>query len=344
MKTNALDPLTRQESKTVSVSVPTTAGDAVEGARSKTGCPLCGRPDGECLERIRVADLEHEYRRLMGVTVREEFPSGLEWLSLWRCDGCGLEYFDPLVTGSETFYARLGRAEPYYSKTRWEFTETLRQLEGDPELIDVGCGDGYFLRLVPGVRRWGIEYNPDAARRARESGLRVEERGVETLASGSADVLTVFQVLEHVREPRGMLEALVRVLRAGGRLFVAVPNNDNWVGDAPPNPLNAPPHHVLRWRAEALRQVPQWTGLVLEELLKEPLAEEHLYAYRRARILRAITSWWGGRMPRYGIGVWPVFWRRLATALTEVSIRCDGKGPARPGTGHSLLAVYRKPG
>lgn len=296
------------------------------------------------MERVAVVDLEAEYRRQLGVSVVDEFPAGQSSLGLHRCGGCGLEYFDPVVTGSSAFYARLGGEGHYYSTTRWEFTETLRRLTGEPDLIDVGCGDGFFLRLVPGQRRRGIEFNPDAARRARERGLAVEERGVETLPAGSADVVTLFQVLEHVSRPREVLEAVERVLRPGGRLFVAVPNNDGWVGEAPLNPLNAPPHHVLRWRREALRSVPKWTGLNLEELLEEPLAREHLHAYRRAAFLRWCSGITGGAVPRYGLGTRAVACRRMATALTELSLWCHRQLPKGMGTGHSVMAIYRKPG
>lgn len=312
----------------------------LEGA--KVSCPLCGSRDGRWLEEIPLTALDGEYRRQLGVSVVEEFAAGLSALQLYRCELCGLEYFDPLVAGSSGFYARLGGDRQYYSKTRWEFTETWRRLDENPDLIDVGCGDGFFLQSVKGTRRRGIEYNPDAARRAREAGLAVEECLVEDLPAESAEVVTLFQVLEHVTQPRDVLRSVERVLRPGGRLFVAVPNNDGWVGRAPCNPLNAPPHHPLRWRGQALRWVPRETGLILEELMEEPLAPEHLHPYRRARFLRWMAASLGGELPRYGAGSRSVWLRRMATVATEISLRCSRRLPGQPGTGHSIMAVYRK--
>lgn len=321
-----------------------------ESNRSRNGdpvgeivCPLCGATQGCVLEHVPVRALDREYRRQMGVSVMEEFGNGVTELLLMRCGTCGLEWFHPTVAGSARFYERLGVNEQYYSTTRWEFTETLRRLPPDPDLIDVGCGDGFFLRSVTGTRRRGIEYNPDAARRAREAGLPVEETRVELLPAGSADAVTLFQVLEHVPRPREVLSALERVLRPGGRLFVAVPNNDGWVGRAPANPLNAPPHHPLRWRSEALRHVPKLTGLVLEDLAEEPLAPEHRLHYRRALALERMAGLLRWEIPRYGVSPAAVAARKVATLWATLTLRLGAGGLPGSAPGHSLLAVYRKP-
>jgi SAM-dependent methyltransferase len=260
-------------------------------------CPLCGNQGAALLEQLQLADLDHEYRRQVGVSVVEEFPPGTRHLDLVRCSQCGLEYFSPTVAGSAGFYARLSQDQHYYSTTRWEFTETLKRLPADPDLIDVGCGDGFFLKSVPGTRRRGLEFNPEAVRRATASGLNVTTQRLEDLPAASADFVTLFQVLEHVARPREVLAAAVRVLRGGGRFFVAVPNNDTWVGEAPPNPLNAPPHHTLRWRAEALRAAAKLSGLDLEDLLAESVAPEHVFPYRRSRCRCRAHECCGARMP-----------------------------------------------
>ncbi|MCC7376275.1 MAG: class I SAM-dependent methyltransferase [Verrucomicrobiales bacterium] len=321
-----------------------TAASTNGGAPASAGCPLCDAQGAVLLERLALADLDHEYRRQVGVSVMDEFPTGTRHLDLVRCGNCGLEYFNPMVAGSAGFYARLSQDQHYYSTTRWEFTETLKRLPTNPDLIDVGCGDGFFLKSVPGTRRRGLEFNPEAVRRATASGLNVTTQRLEDLPAASADFVTLFQVLEHVARPREVMAEAVRVLRPGGKFFVAVPNNDTWVGEAPPNPLNAPPHHTLRWRREALRAAAKVAGLELEELQAESVALEHLFPYRRSRWVARLGFLVGGSVPRYGIGSAAVGLRKVATALTTVSMRCfPGLGPAKPGTGHSLLAIYRKP-
>lgn len=294
------------------------------------------------MERIRVADLDHEYRRQYRVAIGGEFPAGSEALELRRCLGCGLEFYRPGPAGSADFYAALGRSQVYYSSTRWEFGEALRRLPPEPDLVDVGCGDGVFLSLVGGTRKRGLELNPDAVRRARERGLDVREGLLPVLADGSAEYLTMFQVLEHVERPVEVLAETARVLRPGGRLMVAVPNNDAFIGHALHDPLNAPPHHPLRWRAEALRHVPKVAPYDLEELLEEPLAPEHLYNYRRTRFVQALDRVAGRRLPRMRVGGGMSMLRRVANLWTLVSLRVAPRGPSAAGTGFSLLAIYRR--
>lgn len=307
-------------------------------------CPLCEGTDAQQLEAIRLADLEHEYRRQLQVEIRAEFAPGTTEIRLRRCPRCGLEFYDPSVAGSGAFYAALSANAQYYSTTRWEFTETLRRLPTPAEsveVVDVGCGDGFFLSLVPGERKRGLELNPAAVQRARAKGLQVQEALLDALPSGSADVLTLFQVLEHVPRPVEVLRDAARVLRPGGRLFIAVPNNDGYMGYTQHDPLNAPPHHPLRWRPDALRHVPRVAPFELEELLAEPLAPEHLFNYRRARFVRAVSRLLGGAPLRYRVTPLSVLVRKLANAYTLASLKLAPRRPDTPGSGASSLAIYR---
>lgn len=305
-------------------------------------CPLCRRGDHVILERIRLADLDHEYRRQLGVGVLEEFPPGLEALTMRRCSGCGLEFYEPGVAGSARFYEAIARSQQYYSTARWEFHETLRRLPEAPDLVDVGCGDGFFLSLVKGGRLRGLELNPDAVRKARARGLDVQEALLPALPPADAAVITLFQVLEHVQDPVEVLNQAARALRPGGRLFVAVPNNDAYIGRALQDPLNAPPHHPLRWRPEALRQVPRYAPFTLEELLLEPLAREHLYSYRRTQCVTALGRLLGRRLPQYRVCAGTTLVRRLANLWALAAVRLRSEPPSAPGLGFSVMAVYRR--
>lgn len=294
------------------------------------------------MERIRVADLDSEYRRQLGVPVLGEFPAGLTEIRWLQCGHCALGYYDPGVAGSAGFYAALGRSQQYYSTTRWEFTETLKRLPAEPDVVDIGCGDGFFLSLVGGVRKRGLELNPDAVRRAREKGLDVREGLLDVLPDSSADALTMFQVLEHVERPAEVLRDAARVLRPGGRLFIAVPNDEAYIGRTLHDPLNAPPHHPLRWRAAALRHVPKIAPLDLVELDAEPLAPEHLHPYRRTQFVDAVGRLLGNRIPIYRVGPGMTLLRRVANLWTAISLKLAPGRPSEPGTGFSVMAIYRK--
>lgn len=100
------------------------------------------------------------------------------------------------------------------------------------DVLDVGCNTGYgTMRFVPVARLVvGVDVSPRAieAARLRESDGRPEF----VLTSGFAlpfseaafDLVTSFQVLEHVPDPTAFLRELARVTRPGGTVILATPN------------------------------------------------------------------------------------------------------------------------
>jgi len=99
-------------------------------------------------------------------------------------------------------------------------------------LIDVGCGDGLFLKVASdaGYPAEGIEFSPEGARRAAlrlGRPVAVGDLARGAILNGPFDIATVWHVLEHLPDPGAMLAAVRRRLRPGGLLIAAVPNLDN---------------------------------------------------------------------------------------------------------------------
>lgn len=95
--------------------------------------------------------------------------------------------------------------------------------------------------------------------------------------------MTAFQVLEHMADPAGFLAAALACLRSGGLLALGVPAADSYVTEIADMVLNAPPHHLTWWTADALRQVAGQYGLTDVEVVRvgvEPW-ESRLYWTQR---------------------------------------------------------------
>jgi 2-polyprenyl-3-methyl-5-hydroxy-6-metoxy-1,4-benzoquinol methylase len=95
--------------------------------------------------------------------------------------------------------------------------------------LDVGCGEGFFLSNASkaGYTAKGIEIAQDAAAYARrEFGLEIEAKPFEELrfAENYFDVVTLWQVLEHVPYPLMILKEVHRVLNPGGMLVITTPD------------------------------------------------------------------------------------------------------------------------
>ncbi|HVA61399.1 MAG TPA: class I SAM-dependent methyltransferase [Mycobacteriales bacterium] len=108
----------------------------------------------------------------------------------------------------------------------------LRLIWSGARVLDVGCASGFLAREL--VRRGcqvvGIEYDPELAALAREHCEEVIEADLETidlkerLGDRRFDVVVCGDILEHLRAPEQLLDALRHALNPGGHLVVSVPN------------------------------------------------------------------------------------------------------------------------
>src|ERR1700719_2015283 len=157
---------------------------------------------------------------------------------LWRCAACGLVRTEPQLTPHEL--------EPYYAEEYWggiEATDSnwirrdqrhrtgfLQRFRGEGSVLDVACGLGFFLRALDPKRwdRYGIEPMPvpyrEAARSLGPDRIRNTELIAAGLPSGKFDAITFWDSLEHLPNPRAVLQEAKRLLRPGGIVLIGLPN------------------------------------------------------------------------------------------------------------------------
>ncbi len=157
---------------------------------------------------------------------------------LVRCEGCGLFYANPrLEREAEEEYYRKRYHEDYgedywYERRIDVFKRALRRIEGfikHGKLIDVGCGKGYFMDLAKnnGWEVKGVEISDSAVDHARQKlKLDVVKGGLRDahLEAEYFDVATMWNVLDHMRDPRSDLIEINRILKKGGYFFIRVSN------------------------------------------------------------------------------------------------------------------------
>lgn len=108
-------------------------------------------------------------------------------------------------------------------------------------VLDAGCGDGLGTRFLARVAREVV--GVDASARAiaacratwRVGNLRFEQGDVATdaIPGGTYEVVVCLQLLEHLREPRGLLARLRQALDPGGMLVLSTPNRLRSVSENP---------------------------------------------------------------------------------------------------------------
>ena len=113
--------------------------------------------------------------------------------------------------------------------------EVLRGFDGQAVIVDVGCGDGAALAAAaahnPAHRFAGIDWSGDALRQAKARSLTVVRGSVNPglpVADGTADVVIMSELIEHLVDPDGAVAEVRRVLRPGGSLLLSTPNLAAW--------------------------------------------------------------------------------------------------------------------
>jgi len=241
---------------------------------STPSCPLCQGPASQPVDQLSRPELESLWR-VVGHCFTEDAWGAIAKDSLVvrrRCDACGYQFFDPALAGNEAFYRQLEHAE-YFAPDRPEFVRSLDMAcrRGLRRVMDVGCGSGLFLDLArqAGLETFGLELNPAAAEKARAKGHQVLDRMLHELrpdqALGSLDLITFFQVLEHVPDPVAVLRQAADLLKPGGVISAAGPSAEGFYRLTPWDPHQWPPHHVSLWRLADFAQLGRASGLRLIE-------------------------------------------------------------------------------
>ena len=230
-----------------------------------SGCPLCGEARREPL------------------FAKDGWP-------IARCPACGLVYVDaaldraaieaiygPDYYAGEAFGDYLGERDARLASGRAR-VELLASLVGHGRLLDVGCAAGFFLHAAS--ERYevtGVEVSAFAAQYAREQfGLPVftGELADAPLEPAAFDVVTLWDVVEHVRDPRAVLDEVARVTRPGGVLALTTGNVEGPLArrDLRRWDLMHPPGHLLFFSPRTLERLLNDTGFEVERLVFDGLA------------------------------------------------------------------------
>jgi hypothetical protein len=120
-----------------------------------------------------------------------------------------------------------------------------------------------------------VELNRHASEVAAKKGHRMFNKFLEEITQEEVDVgielLTLFQVVEHVSDPVGFVISASRLVKPGGFISIAVPSDKRMLGLLENDPADWPPHHVSRWRLKDLRFLGERAGLELVEEGANPL-------------------------------------------------------------------------
>lgn len=167
-----------------------------------------------------------------------------EGYQLVRCVRCGLAFIaDPpdsdalaaLYQASNNYHVALldpaSAAFAHMTRVARTHLDFVRRWAEQGTVLDIGCSTGLFLNEAKqaGFDVAGVEFSGSSAQFARNQfQLSVTDGDIHAFdgAPGTVDVLTMFDVIEHVRDPARDILAAHRLIKPGGLFILSTPNID----------------------------------------------------------------------------------------------------------------------
>lgn len=260
---------------------------------SSARCPVCKS------EQIRFA-----------LKAKDHTVSG-EWFEIWECNHCSLRFTRHAPAAGEIgrYYqsenyishsdTRKGLVNGLYHRVRSHTLHSkyklIRSATGlaTGDHLDIGAGTGAFVQYMnrQGWQSRGIEPDDGARQLAlthHQTSLLPAE-AFQTLPADSIDAISMWHVLEHVHRLHSYMERINKLLKASGKLFIAVPNytsydgmiyKENWAAYDVPRHLYHFSPASMRYLLDAngfklIREEPMWFDSFYISLLSEKYSTGH---------------------------------------------------------------------
>ena len=236
-------------------------------------CPCCGS-----------ANIKYK------LTAIDHTLSG-EKFEIWECDACTVRFTQnaPVQSAIGRYY----QSENYISHTDTKKglinslyhiirKQTLRQKQQLVEkitgvkqgsLLDIGAGTGAFAAYVKAAGWQVTALEPDELTRQRATelyGISLQNNEqLFSLPPASFDAITLWHVLEHVHALHEYIDQILKVLKPGGKAFIAVPNYTSYDAETYQENWAAydVPRHLYHFSPLAMKKLMAKHGMKVEKLL-----------------------------------------------------------------------------
>ncbi|MGI8787245.1 MAG: class I SAM-dependent methyltransferase [Pyrinomonadaceae bacterium] len=199
------------------------------------------------LTHVQCAVCDSDTAARIGAGRDYEYRTSDDVFSAMRCNGCELIYLNPRPDVSEferiypSSYHAFDFSERdfgivYRIRSRLEAKRLLSWCEGlpaDARILDVGCGDGFHLKLLKkyGGKNWtleGVDLDKRAVKMAEKSHLKIHAGSIEkiNLPENHYNLALMIQTIEHLEKPSEVLSAVRNVLKPEGKLIIVTDNTD----------------------------------------------------------------------------------------------------------------------
>jgi SAM-dependent methyltransferase len=211
---------------------------SVDFALEEPDCPLCGARHYTVLQPAKYADGVSEE------SLRQTFSASSDHVlmdQLVQCDDCSLVYLNPRIPQEIILDGYKDAVDPIFVRQNEQriktFKRSLRRLasrygleaSADTHVLDVGCAGGAFPKAAAdlGFSVVGVEPSAWLAEQGRQAyglDIRAGVLGEQDFADASFDLITLWDVIEHLTAPHEVVDDIRRLLKDDGLLVVNYPD------------------------------------------------------------------------------------------------------------------------
>ncbi len=191
-------------------------------------CPLCLSQDKR--QKYRIYDDRYGYEGIF---------------TLYKCAECGHAFLNcssnlekiytdyyPRSALDKQFEPIVELSSNYKAWLNGDFSSAFRWVPKNGRVLDVGCGFGETLEdhMKRHCKAYGTELDKNTTAVAKAQGLKINigHFNHRMYERNFFDYITLDQVIEHIKEPIGLLRDLAEVLNEKGRIIISTPNANGW--------------------------------------------------------------------------------------------------------------------
>jgi 2-polyprenyl-3-methyl-5-hydroxy-6-metoxy-1,4-benzoquinol methylase len=226
---------------------------------------------------------------LCGHKIGDQF---LEWkeaeYKLFRCRSC--DAVSPNISSCDDIYtesvydtdvyvdkfmrethAQYEYRKNKFGKERYKYTIDRLNLGKGSKVLDIGCGAGYYIDVLKdnAIEYKGLEVADHFVEYCKSyHNLNVENSSLENEKNEEYDLITMFDVLEHLTDPVDVFHTIHKKLKPGGHCVAYTPNIFSMgyeLMGAKQNTL-LPFEHLCFFNKKSLGYLTEKTGFIVEKL------------------------------------------------------------------------------